>query len=87
MEGLSYKGIPLVVDDDMTGGAVRGYMIRTPVIWPGQTYKVGLYWVEVVGYSPKTRNVRYRRITGKGKPLAPVESMGRKRFEREAVRA
>lgn len=53
----------------------------------GSQHKLGLYWVEVVGYSPKARNVRYRRITGEGKPLAPVESMGRKRFEREAVRA
>lgn len=50
----------------------------------GRVFRVGLYWVEVVGYSAKSRNVRYRRITRRGEPLAPVESMGQKRFEREA---
>lgn len=53
----------------------------------GRCYRVGLYWVEVVGYSAKSRNIRYRRITARGAPLAPVESMGRKRFDKEATPA
>lgn len=50
----------------------------------GDTFKLGLYWVEVESYSPKSRNVRYRRITRKGAPLAPRQSMGLKRFQKEA---
>lgn len=48
----------------------------------GKTYKLGLYWVEVLSVSAKSRRVRYRRLTRDGS--APIERMGAKAFERKA---
>lgn len=39
------------------------------------------WWVEVVSYSPKSKIVRFRKLS---RTPAPLERMGRKAFERKA---
>lgn len=47
----------------------------------GQTFYLSPWWVEVVGFTPKRRFVRYRKIS---RGMTPIERISRARFERKA---
>lgn len=55
-----------------------------PAFKPGDMVRLGLYFYEVVSYSPKARRVRYRKLA-REKPR--VQHMLRRVFEKTAVPA
>lgn len=55
-----------------------------PAFKPGQMVRLGLFFFEVVSYSPKARRVRYRKLA---REKAPVQHMLRRVFEKTAVPA
>lgn len=51
---------------------------------PGDMVRLGLYFFEVVSYSPKARRVRYRKLS---REKLRVQHMLRRVFEKTAVPA